>query len=135
MERREVTIYARTGNESSPSVPLQAVANGDGTYSLSMSVNTLIAQGVSLTDHSGQIGAASTSQQVMAANPNRKYLLVQNVSDTDMWVNFGGDATEDQPSILLPADGGNITESSPSITDSVHIICGTISKSFTAKEG
>lgn len=92
-------------------------------------------KGGSLTDGSDDITAADTSEQVFAANTSRVYLLVQNVSDTDMWVDFGTSAVKDQPSVLLRANGGSIVFDGAFVpTSTVNIICGTISKPYTAKE-
>lgn len=91
---------------------------------------------IEFTDHSGTIDGAGQSQEVMAANGDRETLLVQNISDTDMWLNFGDDASADAGSILLPANGGSY-ESPPGAcsSQSVHLICATVGKAFTAKEG
>lgn len=89
----------------------------------------------SFTDRSGTITAGDTSQQVMAANASRKYLLFENVSDVDMWVNFGVAAVKNQPSILVKANGGTFTfESNFVPTQALHVICVTTGKAFTAKE-
>src|SRR5688572_17887709 len=56
-----------------------------------------------LTDGSANITAGGVSEEVFAANVARRYLLVQNVSDTDMWVNIGAAAVAGQPSVLLKA--------------------------------
>src|SRR4051812_46159612 len=64
--------------------------------------------GGDIIDRSGAIAVANASQQVMATNDGRKYLLVQNISDTDMWINFGVAATTDQPSVKLVANTGSI---------------------------
>ncbi len=80
--RREVSIYGRLDDPRS--VPIQAVDNGDGTYSLAFTgANGIIvtaAEKVSFTDHSGTLAVNNTAQQVMPINLNRKYLLIQNVS-------------------------------------------------------
>lgn len=88
-----------------------------------------------LTDGSANITAASVSEEIFAANATRRYLIVQNVSDTRMWVNFGVAANAGQPSFLLPPNGGGIVFEGTFVpTDSVNILCETISKPFTAKE-
>jgi hypothetical protein len=89
-----------------------------------------------LTDRSGTITAGGTAQQAMAANSARKYLLIQNISDTNMWFNFTTTAVTDSPSLLLIANGGSfVQEASFVSTEAISIICATTGKKFTAKEG
>ena len=134
MERKEVTIYAMTVDDSR-SVPIQAFDNGDGTFSLRMSQGDSVSQKVSFTDHSGTTSDASVSQQVMPANLNRRYLIIQNVSTGALWINFNTDADEDQPSLKLVADGSFAMEGSAIVTDSISIIGSAAAQQFTAKEG
>lgn len=94
-----------------------------------------IKDGVTLTDRSGTITSGGTAQTVMAANPTRSFLLVQNVSDTNMWINFDATAAATQPSILLAPSGGAILCDAKVPLGSVSIICATTGKAFTAKEG
>lgn len=90
-----------------------------------------------LTDGSGTIAVGGTSQQVFTENRGRMYLLIQNVSDTTMWINFGVAANANQPSIQLVA-GAAIEFSAggtgviPSST--VNILCSAAGKAFTAKQ-
>lgn len=89
-----------------------------------------------LTDRSGTITAGGTAQQVMAANSSRKYLLIQNGSDTAMWFNFTTTAVQDSPSFFLAANGGSfVMEGSYVSTEAISIICATTGKKWTAKEG
>lgn len=89
----------------------------------------------SLTDGSGTIDTGGTSQQVFAANANRVYLFIQNNSIETLWIQFGGAAVEDQPSIQLPASGDGFTmESNFVSTESVEIIGASAGSEFTAKE-
>lgn len=89
-----------------------------------------------LTDRSGTITTGGTAQQAMAANASRKYLLIQNISDTVMWFNFTTTAVADSPSHYLAANGGSfVQESSFVSTEAISIICATTGKKWTAKEG
>lgn len=125
-------------NVTTQTAALATVPSG-GTYRF-RELNTKLVQVIApeagaLTDGSGDIVAADTSEQVFAANTSRVYLLVQNVSDTDMWVDFGTAAVKDQPSVLLKANGGSIVFEGAFVpTSAVNIICGTIGKPYTAKE-
>ena len=88
-----------------------------------------------VVDRSGSITAGGTSQQVMAKNTARRYLVFQNVSDTAMYVNFGGAALVDTDSVKINA-GGSLTFSDEWVpADAVHVICATTGKKFVAKEG
>lgn len=93
----------------------------------------------SFTDRSGTTsGTINTSTQVAAANSSRRYFLFQNVSDTDMWINFGTAATTDQPSIKVPTGAvwGNpfVLEAGFVSTEAVNVICSAASKKYTCKE-
>lgn len=90
-----------------------------------------------LEDGSGTITTGGTAQTVFPANTGRQYLLIQNVSDEDQWVNFGIAAVASQPSIKIAA--GNALEFSAAGTGVVptalvSIIGATTGKAFTAKE-
>ena len=141
MERKEVTLYGMTVDDSR-SVPIKAIQNSDGSYSVAVAGGgdngrlIIGPEPVSFTNRSGTIAIASLAQEVMPANLNRKYLIVQNVSANTLWINFNTDANEDQPSMQLLANGGSfVMEASAIVTDSVSIIGGTVGQSYTAKEG
>lgn len=90
-----------------------------------------------LGDGSGTITAGGTSQQVFPADTGRQYLLIQNVSDGDLWVNFGIAAVVGQPSIKLLASGSlEFSSAGTGVvpTSTVNIIGATTGKAFTAKE-
>ena len=88
-----------------------------------------------LTDRSGTITAGGTAQQAMAALATRKYLLLQNISDTAMWFNFTTTAVADSPSLYLPVGASFVMEGSLVSTEAVSIFCVTTGKKWTAKEG
>ncbi|MDO8614615.1 MAG: hypothetical protein Q7T33_02625 [Dehalococcoidia bacterium] len=88
----------------------------------------------SQTDRSSTITTGGTSQQVMAANSSRKYLFFQNVSDTDMWINFGTAAVATQPSIYVKTLTGYVLEGSFVDTQALNVLCATTGKAYTAKE-
>jgi len=87
-----------------------------------------------LTDRSGTIANGGTSQQLAAANPQRRYLYIQNNSAGALWVNFGTAAALGQPSIQLAANAEKIWEKFVP-TEAINIIGGTTAQPFTAKEG
>lgn len=98
------------------------------------SVTTVPSEGT-LTDGSGSIATASTSQQVFAANVSRKYLLVQNTSAGALGINFTSAATLGVGSIQLAAGASFVMESAFVSTEAVTIIGATAGQTFTAKEG
>ena len=85
------------------------------------------------TDRSGTT-TATTSVTVMAANASRQYVFFQNVSDTDMWIDFGTAATNNQPSMKITPGSSFVMEGSVINTSSVLVYCTASSKAFTAKE-
>lgn len=88
----------------------------------------------SLIDKSGSILTGGVSQKVADKNPSRGCLIVQNISDTTMYVNFGASATADDSIQLLP--GGSITFNGAWVPgDEVHLLCSTSGKKFVCKEG
>lgn len=88
-----------------------------------------------LTDGSGTIATANTSQTALVANATRKYLLFQNVSDTDMYINFGAAATiAGAGSLWIQALGGSLVfEDFACSTDAVNVICSASGKAYTIK--
>lgn len=98
-------------------------------------IDAAAAQG-SVTDRSGTITTGGSSQQVMAANPNRQFLLIQNVSTDNLWVRFGASAAvQTQPSIKLLPNSDLTFNGSWVPTQAVQIIGPTTSQAFTAEEG
>lgn len=51
-----------------------------------------------------------TSTQLVGENANRKYLLIINDSDTDIYINIGGTAVKNE-GIRISANGGNFSMS------------------------
>jgi len=83
-----------------------------------------------LTVTAGSTSAsANTSAQALASNASRQYLLIQNVSDTDMYFNFGATATSDHL-FVAKSGGGIVFESGFVPTDAVNAICSAASKKF-----
>ena len=87
-----------------------------------------------MTDRSGTITSGGTAQTIMAANANRKYLLIQNSSDTAMWCNFTTTAVASQPSFTLIAGASFVMENNAISTEAISCIGATTGKIFTAKE-
>jgi len=81
---------------------------------------------------SSTITTGGTSQTVFSPTLTRKYLLVQNVSDTDMNLGIGYTPTA-TTGILLNKNGGAIVfEGSYIPTQAINILCATTGKAFVA---
>lgn len=88
----------------------------------------------SLTDASSTIASANAAQTILSAQATRKYFFFQNLSDTDMYLNFGSVATIGAGSMWIQAGGGAmIFENKICPNDSVSVICSAAGKGFTCK--
>jgi hypothetical protein len=88
-----------------------------------------------LTNRSGSITTGATAQAVCAANVNRNFLMFQNVSAEDMWINFDGTtAVADQPSILLPTKTSLIWDGPFVPNGAISVIAATTGSKFVCKE-
>jgi hypothetical protein len=84
-----------------------------------------------LRNKSGTIAAGGTAQDIYAANAApRFYLLVQNVSDEDLWVDFDRDAAANT-GILIKA--GTAWEPLTLFTGRLSIFGATTGKYFVCK--
>lgn len=90
--------------------------------------------GFAFFDISGTILVGGVSQQIAAVNEGRMYLLIQNLSSDNLWVNFGIPAVQNQPSIRLSA--GSSIEFNRNVvpTSSINIVGPTAGQAFTAKQ-
>lgn len=85
-------------------------------------------------DGSGEI-SSNSSQLVFPGDFNRRYLFIQNQSETeDLWINFILPATIGQPSIRIPPLASFTLEGTLCFGNDVNII-GAIGTPFTAKQG
>lgn len=85
---------------------------------------------------SGSIAVANTSQQIFNSLSSRVYLLIQNISDTDMYINFGSVANIGAGSIKLVPNGSyELIKTAGGFmnTEAINIICSVAGKEFTAK--
>jgi hypothetical protein len=93
---------------------------------------TINVYGVNWENRSGTITEGGTAQVLAAANSTRKGFWVQNVSDTDIWINELGNASADQPSIYIPP--GAMYEFPVVPMSAISIFCATTGKAFSARE-
>jgi hypothetical protein len=107
--------------------PLQVTLANTGVNTTALQVRP---RNGTLTVTSGSTSAsANTSAQALASNSSRQYLLIQNVSDTDMYFNFGATATTDHL-FIAKSGGGIVFESGFVPTDAVNVICSSVSKKY-----
>lgn len=102
------------------------------TIGVSGSITALPVNG-GLNDYSGSITTASTSYDVVGTNASRRYALVQNISDTGMWLGIGAAATTTS-GIFLASNSGIVWESGYIPTPTLSILCTTSGKRFVVKE-
>lgn len=107
--------------------------NGDSQLDTLQKLLSLANNRGALVDHSGSITAGGTAQVVTSANVDRHYLMVQNNSAGDEWVNFGISAVVGQPSVRIVA-GDTATWDSFIPTQSISIIGATTGQTFTIKD-
>jgi hypothetical protein len=86
------------------------------------------------TSFGGDIAVAHVAQQIVGENLNRKYLLVQNTSDKDMYVGIGVDPVE-EGGLLLPKNGGSLICDLFIPTQAINIYCDTDGKTYVCLEG
>ena len=121
-----------------------SVSNFPATYPVTDNAGSLTVDGsVTALPQTGNVTEASTKtittggthQQVFAANANRKFLLVQNVSDTDMNLGIGYNPTASTGIFLAKSGSGIVFESGFIPTQEIRILCATTGKAFVALEG
>jgi len=81
-----------------------------------------------------RITTSGVSQQVAAANANRRYLKVQNIDDTNMWVNYGSVASSGSGSFIIYPAGSDVYEAGFIETGSVNVFGLVAGKQYTIKE-
>jgi len=86
----------------------------------------------SITNFNVSVGTSST--QVLAANSNRKLLILVNDSDEPIYVSLGGTATLNN-GIRLNASGGALALDNPIYKGVVNAISANGSKTLVGAEG
>jgi hypothetical protein len=102
-------------------------------------INSILNDAVPVTASSSSVtpATANTSQVVFPANANRKFLLVQNLSDSVMYLGIGINPNPAVPEgiYLAPNGGGFVAESSVVPNSEIRIACSGVSKRFHAIQG
>jgi hypothetical protein len=93
---------------------------------ISPSTNTLV-------DHSGSITTGGTAQTLSAAK-SRKYFFFQNLSVSNMYLNFTSAASASTGSILIVPGGSYVQEGSFVSSELISVFGATTGQQFTAKD-
>ena len=129
-----ITTYTVTGAETF--APFEKSKEAEQQSRQIIQANTTVKTGL-VTNYSGVTTLANTSQVVIPSSTTRFYILIQNVSDTDMWVDFGTPATVDNSSILI-TPGGHLEVSIEAggfmPTQDITLISTEANKRFIAKQ-
>lgn len=79
----------------------------------------------------GQVSVGSSTTEIAAANGDRKYLRIQNISDEAVYLGIGADAVS-QKGVYLASGGAGVYEVSPAngnfTTEAINGICASGSK-------
>ena len=87
------------------------------------------------TNRSGTIAAPSVSQSLAPALRNREGFVIQNISDTEMWINDLGAASAAAGSWKIPAGAMFVLTRAEGLTGrAITIFCTAAGKAFTARE-
>ena len=93
----------------------------------------LTPQHLDLRNKSGTITTGGTSQAVWTTQDKpRFYCLFQNISDTDMTIEFGADAVAGQ-GILIKAGQAWETPAGIMFDGPLNVLCATTGKAFVCK--
>lgn len=116
-----------------------AVAGSDGTNAQFIKTDiagqvAVIPGNGALTDCSGTITVGGTVQSLTGTNANRRYFLFQNLSVTDLYINFTNNATIGGGSIKVPSNGSFVMENGFVSTEAISVIGATTTQAFTCKQ-
>jgi len=93
-----------------------------------------ISGGGTLTDRSGTIASANTSQQVFAINTSRAYCEIQAIGTADLWIAIGHVAAANTPgSYWLPA-GSLFRCPNPPPLGAINALSAAAGAAFSAYE-
>jgi hypothetical protein len=84
-------------------------------------------------DHSGSITTGGTAQTLSAAK-SRKYFFFQNLSVSNMYLNFTSAASASTGSILIVPGGSYVQEGSFVSSELISVFGATTGQQFTAKD-
>jgi hypothetical protein len=89
-----------------------------------------------ITNRSGTIAVGATAQSLMAANPARRYFMLQNLDPSvSLWVRIGATAVQSQPSTELKPGAVLVQEDNFISSESVSVIGPSTGQAFSSWEG
>jgi hypothetical protein len=87
------------------------------------------------THTANSITANNTSEEALASNSNRTSAMIQNISDTAMYIKFGATAVDEEGIKLLPEASYTISSAEGNLdTRAINIICATLGKKYLVTE-
>lgn len=89
-------------------------------------------------DRSGTVTESGAWQLLMAANPSRRYILIENKGADDLRYKFGaGEADPDAPgTFTVPANNGSAEFAGAFVPgDAIYVTSNTAGIKFSAREG
>jgi hypothetical protein len=97
---------------------------------------TTFSEGRSVFNHSGVTLNNGATKLVMPANPDRKWLFFQNISNAHMHLGLGYIPTDaaNESGITVPADAIVKLENFV-VTDAIYVTCANADKKYVALEG
>lgn len=117
-----------TGNTQYPNVVC------DSTGHLLVTASTGSGNAGTLTSHSGSVTTGGTSQNIITADANRKYLFVQNTSSANEYIAFGVAANVSGGILLLP-NSSYVMESTYVSVQIIALFGATTGQTFSAWTG
>lgn len=127
----DATIQNATLDVTGSTVDIGGAVDVSGS---TVAVSTLAPNPITLSDYSGSILSANVSQLLVAANSGRKYLLIQNLSENALWINWGAAATIGAPSVLLEQAQGITFDVLAIATEALYGISPVAGTQFVLKE-
>lgn len=123
--------YTWTGSADNQWKHINVVTLPDGSIGLPISVNTV---GVSTATNT-KVAVGSSSTSVLVANTDRRFAILVNDSNEDIYIALGATAILNQ-GIRLNAAGGSLEINSTNLyTGAITAICASGSKNLTVCEG
>jgi hypothetical protein len=121
-----VVSPAEVGTAGSPSIDVLSVQGISGGTPVPIRPRN----GAATVTNGSTSSTANTNSTALSSSTSRQYLLMQNISDTDMYISFGTTASTSNSLLLAKNGSGIVFESGFVPTDAVNVICSGTSKPF-----
>lgn len=119
-----------------PSTQTLPVGTDGGSPAVQAAIVSNVPQKGTLSDASGTVAIAGTSQLGLAAGSAKQYLLVQNMSTTggqNLYLNWGNAAAETAGSVMLQPGGALVFEADFLPSEVLNVTSNTTGLPFTIK--